>query len=60
MEDDLKKIIQQKTIKIKAKNAKNQPNNPKQLKTTFVGVVLLLSVRKNHHQHHITNTTTRV
>jgi hypothetical protein len=25
-------------------------NNPKQLKTTFVGVVLL-SVKKNHHHH---------
>jgi hypothetical protein len=32
----------------------NTTNNPKQLKTTFVGVVLL-SVRKNHH-----HTTTRV
>jgi hypothetical protein len=29
----------------------NPTNNPKQLKTTFVGVVLL-SVRKNHHHHH--------
>jgi hypothetical protein len=34
----------------------NPTNNPKQLKTTFVGVVIL-SVRKNHHHH---TTTTRV
>jgi hypothetical protein len=35
-------------------NCHNPTNNPKQLKTTFVGVVLL-SVRKPH--HHTTTTT---
>jgi hypothetical protein len=36
----------------------NPTNNPKQLKTTFVGVVLL-SVRKTT-PHHTTTTTTTV
>jgi hypothetical protein len=31
-------------------NCHNPTNNPKQLKTTFVGVVIL-SVRINHHHH---------
>jgi hypothetical protein len=43
-------------------NCHNPTNNPKQLKTTFVGVVLL-SVKKktphhHHHHHHTTTTTT--
>jgi hypothetical protein len=32
-------------------NCHNPTNNPKQLKTIFVGVVLL-SVKKPHHHHH--------
>ena len=37
MDDDLKKLIEQKTIKIKAKKDHNLTNNPKQFNTTFVG-----------------------
>ena len=37
----------------------NPTNNPKQLKTTFVGVVLL-SVKKPPHHHHTTTTPPRV
>jgi hypothetical protein len=37
-----------KELNLSDDNCHNPTNNPKQLKTTFVGVVIL-SVRKNHH-----------
>jgi hypothetical protein len=41
-------VLQAQDLKNKQVYCHNPTNNPKQLKTTFVGVVLL-SVRKNHH-----------
>ena len=50
---DYNMLLLLKNEDIQPQKCHNPTNNPKQLKTTFVGVVLL-SVRKNH--HHTTTT----